>query len=625
MKFIDFYSEAAPPGGNLSDLEGYHAGNDTNTVGFSVNSEEAYNAVMQHFGDYINHDETSGIMYVPAEMWSKVESIAFDADGVGAEQDDGYEQGVAEVSNNTLKSYQQKVSSDSMKHKADPTKRSPEKANRSVAGFAKAQNRLEKGVAEGSAQTYTVLAWKNSTNDSPDVEELDIEAGQARDMAQELKAEGYKVVKIQKQDMAETRIETIHGSAYTIDPNKYYVWAWDNAVVLYGEYTDENDAELNLSKIERRATKRLGPAVKGRFEVASGKMLLRQYGNEQGVAEGFNDTDTVFLTPDTGPLAHLRYNTFKDASPEEHKKAIQHHSKHADRATPQKAAFHDMRAKMHHDWLSGKQGVAEVQINELSPELLKKARDRAGEKWADADDRKDKKASAKYNAQDDKFNSALRKKQKDIDEGVAEGGDSFQSQFDKKNAKVMKPANPVQFVKREINNNCERDGCAPGELNRNILAGIAQQSGLALRDVLRIRNMMDPVMQQGMAEGEDDADEATAADQGAADKNIIMQIRKASDYETPMTLELADGNTAKIDARVAKIILAQFDRLKPVSKELMQQTLNTREGFTELLNYFNEREVAEANDINTIREHMNIVAEAQVRAKALIKSIYGKI
>ena len=144
----------------------------------------------------------------------------------------------------------------------------------------------EAGVAEGLAQTYTVLAWKNSTNDSPDVEELDIEAGQARAMAQELKAEGYKVVKIQKQGVAEDRIETIHGSAYTIDPSKYYVWAWDNAVVLYGEYTDENDAKLSLSKIERRATKRLGPAVKGRFEVASGKMLLRQYGDEQGVAEG---------------------------------------------------------------------------------------------------------------------------------------------------------------------------------------------------------------------------------------------------------------------------------------------------------------------------------------------------
>jgi len=83
----------------------------------------------------------------------------------------------------------------------------------------------------------------------------------------------------------EARIETIHGSAYTVDPDKYYVWAWDNAVVLYGEYTDANDAKLSLSKIERRATKRLGPAVKGRFEVASGKMLLSQYGGEQGVAE----------------------------------------------------------------------------------------------------------------------------------------------------------------------------------------------------------------------------------------------------------------------------------------------------------------------------------------------------
>ena len=149
------------------------------------------------------------------------------------------QKGVAEVSDKTLKSYQQNVSSDSMKHKADPTKRSPDKANRSIAGFAKAQNRLEKGVVK-----------------------------------------------------EEARIETIHGSAYTVDPDKYYVWAWDNAVVLYGEYTNENHAKLSLSKIERRATKRLGPAVKGRFEVASGKMLLSQYGGEQGVAEdSLNETE----------------------------------------------------------------------------------------------------------------------------------------------------------------------------------------------------------------------------------------------------------------------------------------------------------------------------------------------
>jgi hypothetical protein len=66
-----------------------------------------------------------------------------------------------------------------------------------------------------------------------------------------------------------------------------------------------------------------------------------------------------------------------------------------------------------------KEGMEEGQLNELSPELLKRARDAAGMKYAHADDRKDQKASDKYNRQDDKFNSALRKKQKqkDMDEG----------------------------------------------------------------------------------------------------------------------------------------------------------------------------------------------------------------
>jgi hypothetical protein len=67
----------------------------------------------------------------------------------------------------------------------------------------------------------------------------------------------------------------------------------------------------------------------------------------------------------------------------------------------------------------------ESQLNELSPELLKRARDKAGEKWSAADDRKDKKASAKHNAQDDKFNSALRKKQKGMAEADMEEGNAF--------------------------------------------------------------------------------------------------------------------------------------------------------------------------------------------------------
>ena len=66
-------------------------------------------------------------------------------------------EGVVEVSDKALKSYQQKVSSDSMKHKADPTKRSPDKANRSIAGFAKAHNRLEKGVAKELDEEFDLI------------------------------------------------------------------------------------------------------------------------------------------------------------------------------------------------------------------------------------------------------------------------------------------------------------------------------------------------------------------------------------------------------------------------------------------------------------------------------------
>jgi hypothetical protein len=111
--------------------------------------------------------------------------------------------------------------------------------------------------------------------------------------------------------------------------------------------------------------------------------------------------------------------------------------------------------------------------------------------------------------------------------------------------------------------------------------------------------------------------EASPADKGAADKNIIMQIRKASDYEKPLALELADGNSITITAQTANKILAQFDKLKPQSKELMQQTLNSQEGFREMLNYFNEREVNE--------DMISISEQAKIRAKLLIKSVFGTI
>jgi hypothetical protein len=79
--------------------EGRAGVDDTDTVGFSVNSEAAYNAVMKRFGNAIDHDETSGVMYASARVWPQIEMTAFDADpdsGAVRVEDDVMEQGVAE-------------------------------------------------------------------------------------------------------------------------------------------------------------------------------------------------------------------------------------------------------------------------------------------------------------------------------------------------------------------------------------------------------------------------------------------------------------------------------------------------------------------------------------------------
>jgi len=94
-----------------------------------------------------------------------------------------------------------------------------------------------------------------------------------------------------KQGVAEG-IETVYGKKYDVDPNKYYVWAWDGAVVLYGEYDNVEDAKMNLPKLEKKAIERLGPYVKDAFELSTGKDLLHRYG-KKGVAEGLDNDESV--------------------------------------------------------------------------------------------------------------------------------------------------------------------------------------------------------------------------------------------------------------------------------------------------------------------------------------------
>lgn len=88
--------------------------------------------------------------------------------------------------------------------------------------------------------------------------------------------------------------------------------------------------------------------------------------------------------------------------------------------------------------------------------------------------------------------------------------------------------------------------------------------------------------------------EATAADQAAADKNIIMQIRKAADYEQPTRIDLADGSRAVMAPDIAHKLLTAFDRMRPDSKDMVQQMLNTQKGFNEIVSHLGSLGVQES-------------------------------
>ena len=114
-----------------------------------------------------------------------------------------------------------------------------------------------------------------------------------------------------------------------------------------------------------------------------------------------------------------------------------------------------------------------------------------------------------------------------------------------------------------------------------------------------------------VAEAEEDT--ATPGDQAAADQNIIMQIRKASDYEKPTRVKLTDGTESIIAPNIARQLLAKFEKMKPESKALLQDTLNTEEGFKEILAYFGGgvREQAAARAGNIMQSALQHVGLAE--------------
>jgi hypothetical protein len=154
--------------------------------------------------------------------------------------------GVAEVSDKTLTSYLTKVDADSRKHKSDPTKRSPEKANRSVQGFSRAFNKLDArkatdlvkrvGEAEGDEEGLPHLTPKLASHIS---QQIDTEGPHAVDKsinwgdgaAEELLAK----IKEMLDDYAGIKTE----AAKMFEAFEEYVEANNLSENVYDTYSDE--------------------------------------------------------------------------------------------------------------------------------------------------------------------------------------------------------------------------------------------------------------------------------------------------------------------------------------------------------------------------------------------------
>jgi len=90
------------------------------------------------------------------------------------------------------------------------------------------------------------------------------------------------------------------------------------------------------------------------------------------------------------------------------------------------------------------------------------------------------------------------------------------------------------------------------------------------------------ISQTSIKEKIDPADvdmKATAADRKAADKNIIIQLRRAQDMvkqtgrQDQTGIEFLDKKKQKVDSKIINKALDMFDRMKPNDKQKMQQSI----------------------------------------------------
>jgi len=128
--------------------------------------------------------------------------------------------------------------------------------------------------------------------------------------------------------------------------------------------------------------------------------------------------------------------------------------------------------------------------------------------------------------------------------------------------KIIRNAKPTSFEKLKT------------KLKSLVKKNKTVKESRAYRDAMK--GMKSRSATRGMATTKKDKDtEASDDDRKSASKNIIMQLRKASDLPTGANIEFEKGK-GKIDRATAQNVLAKFNRLqKPIDKEKFQNSIKS--------------------------------------------------
>ena len=205
---------------NCVPAESIAEGAPAGMVRFVLDSERAYEAVMARYGDIIQWDNNEYMM-VPAKVWPRVEQVAYDADGIGAED---------------------------------------------VDGGSDYENPEHYGVSEGELATYLVSVMDSATGEHWRIE---VKVTSPEDAKERAEAMGYKVLGVEEKGVAEVSSNTLKRYKKAAQRD---IDTTDNA----GLYTDSD-----IDRIGRRmkgidqATSKINANKKKQQGVAEGEYKSR--------------------------------------------------------------------------------------------------------------------------------------------------------------------------------------------------------------------------------------------------------------------------------------------------------------------------------------------------------------